>query len=87
MNKNIHIVDKDNFKIEATLVFSFTVDDKKFVVLDYSAPLFNDESKYNNLNIFKITNVEEDTISVSDINEKEWKKIKDFLQEEIFNNI
>ena len=25
MNKNIHIVDKDNFKIEATLVFSFTV--------------------------------------------------------------
>ena len=51
MNKNINIVDKDNFKIEANLVFSFSIDDKKYIVLDYFAPLFNDESKYNNLNV------------------------------------
>ena len=87
MNKNINIVDKDNFKIEANLVFSFSINDKKYIVLDYFAPLFNDESKYNNLNIFGISKVEENTIYVADIDENEWKKIKDFLQEKIFDNI
>lgn len=87
MNKNINIVDKDNFKIEANLIFSFSINDKKYIVLDYFAPLFNDESKYNNLNIFEVSKIEENTIHVSDINENDWKKVKDFLQERIFDNI
>lgn len=87
MNNNINIIDKNNFKIDAELVFSFSIEEKKYIVLDYALPLFNDDSKYNNLNIFEISKIEENTIHVSDINEDEWKRIKDFLQEKIFDNI
>lgn len=87
MNKNINIIDENNNKIDAHLVFSFSIEEKKYIVLDYSLPLFNDSSKYNNLNIFEIIQIESNTIYVSDIKENDWKKIKDFLQENIFNNI
>ena len=87
MNKNINIIDENNYKIDAQLIFSFSIEEKKYVVLDYSLPLFNDASKYNNLNIFEISKIEDNKIYVSDIKENDWKKIKDFLQEEIFKNI
>ena len=87
MNKNINIIDENNFKIDAKLIFSFSNSNKKYVVLDYTLPLFNEESKYNNLNIFEISKIEENNIYVKDIDENDWKEIKDFMQKEIFDKI
>ena len=83
MNKII-MLDKNNYKVDAKLVFSFTCLDKKFVVLNYNQNLFEENSKYSNLNIFEIYKVRNNKIYLSDIKENDWKKIKDFLQEEIF---
>ncbi len=87
MNKNINIIDENNFKIDAKLIFSFSNSSKKYVVLDYTLPLFNEESKYNNLNVFEISKIEENNIYVKDIDENDWKEIKDFMQKEIFDKI
>lgn len=87
MNKNINIIDENNYKIDAKIVFSFNMLEKNYIVLDYSLSLFEDNSKYNNLNIFEISKIEDDKIFVTDINEDDWKQIKDFLQQEIFDNI
>ncbi|MGN1299142.1 MAG: hypothetical protein ACI4UE_04070 [Candidatus Scatovivens sp.] len=87
MNKNINIIDENNYKIDAKIVFSFNMLEKNYIVLDYSLSLFEDNSKYNNLNIFEISKIESDKIFVTDINEDDWKQIKDFLQQEIFDNI
>ena len=87
MIKNINIIDENNFNIDAILIFSFSNSNKKYVVLDYTLPLFNEESKYNNLNVFEISKIEENNIYVKDIDENDWKEIKDFMQKEIFDKI
>lgn len=83
MNKII-MLDKNNYKVDAKLVFSFTYLDKKFVVLNYNQNLFEENSKYLNLNIFEIYKIQSNKIYLSDIKEGNWQKIKDFLQKEIF---
>ena len=87
MNKNIKIIDENNFKIDAELVFSFSIIEKKYVILNYSQSLFEDNSKYNNLNIFEISKIENDKIYVSDVKESDWQEIKDFLNNEILNKL
>ena len=52
MNKNINIIDKNNFKIDAELVFSFSIDETKYIVLDYSLPLFTCIFSFNMLYLF-----------------------------------
>ena len=83
MNKII-MLDKNNYKVDAKLVFSFTYLDKKYAVLEYAQNLFTEDSKYSNLNIFEISKVNNNKIYLSDIEEENWEKIKDFLQKEIF---
>lgn len=83
MNKVI-MLDKNNYKIDAKLIFSFNYNDKKYVVLEYKQNLFAENSKYLNLNIFEIYKTINNKIYLSDVQEKDWEKIKDFLQEEIF---
>ena len=53
MNKII-MLDKNNFKVDAKLIFSFTCLNKKYVLLKYKPNLFDKNSKYTNLNIFEI---------------------------------
>ena len=86
MNNNINLI-KENKIINAKLIFSFSIDAKKYIVLDFPLPIFTDNSKYNNLNVVEIYKTEENKIYVQDIKENEWKKIKDFLQENVFDNI
>ena len=86
MNNNINLI-RENKIINAKLIFSFSINKKKYIVLDFPLPIFTDNSKYNNLNVVEIYKTEENKIYVQDIKENEWKKIKDFLQENIFNNI
>ena len=83
MNKII-MLDKNNYKVDAKLVFSFTYLDKKYAVLEYAQNLFEENSKYSNLNIFEISKVNNNKIYLSDIEEENWEKIKDFLQKEFF---
>ena len=83
MNKII-MLDKNNYKVDAKLVFSFTYLDKKYAVLEYAQNLFAEDSKYSNLNIFEISKVNNNKVYLSDIEEENWEKIKDFLQKEIF---
>lgn len=86
MNNNINLI-KENKIIDAKLIFSFSIDEKKYIVLDFPLPIFTDNSKYNNLNVVEIYKIEENKIHVQDIKENEWKKVKDFLQENVFDNI
>lgn len=83
MNKII-MLDKNNYKVDAKLIFSFTYLDKKYAVLEYNQNLFADDSKYSNLNIFEIYKINNNKVYLSDIKEENWDKIKDFLQKEIF---
>ena len=83
MNKII-MLDKNNYKVDAKLIFSFTYLDKKYVVLEYSQNLFEDNSKYSNLNIFEIYKINNNKVYLSNIKKEDWEKIKDFLQKEIF---
>lgn len=83
MNKII-MLDKNNYKVDAKLIFSFTYLDKKYAVLEYSQNLFAENSKYSNLNIFEIYKVNDNKVYLSDIKQENWEKIKDFLQKEIF---
>lgn len=87
MNKHIVFLDKDNQVIDAKLVLSFNIDDQDFVIIDYAKSVFDKNSKYNDLSIFEITDFDNHRIYLSDIEDDDWKKIKDFLQEEIFDNI
>ena len=84
MNKII-MLDKNNFKVDAKLIFSFTCLNKKYVLLNYKPNLFDENSKYTNLNIFEIYKIKGNKIYLSNIDEKDWNKIKDFLQEKIFH--
>lgn len=86
MNKII-MLDNNNFKVDAKLIFSFTCLNKKYVVLNYKQNLFDENSKYTNLNIFEIYNIKGNKIYLSNINENDWNKIKDFLQEKIFHKL
>lgn len=83
MNKII-MLDKNNYKVDAKLIFSFTYLDKKYAVLEYKQNLFEENSKYSNLNIFEIYKVHNNKVYLSDIKQEDWEKIKDFLQKEIF---
>ena len=84
MNKII-MLDNNNFKVDAKLIFSFTCFNKKYVVLNYKQNLFEENSKYTNLNIFEIYKIKGNKIYLSNVDEKDWNKIKDFLQEKIFH--
>lgn len=83
MNKII-MLDKNNYKVDAKLIFSFTYLDKKYAVLKYNQNLFADNSKYSNLNVFEIYKIDNNKVYLSDIKEENWEKIKDFLKKEIF---
>jgi len=78
------MLDKNNYKVDAKLIFSFTYLDKKYAVLEYNQNLFADNSKYSNLNIFEIYKINNNKVYLSDIKQENWEKIKDFLQKEIF---
>ena len=64
MNKII-MLDNNNFKVDAKLIFSFTCFNKKYVVLNYKQNLFEENSKYTNLNIFEIYKIKGNKIYLS----------------------
>ena len=81
------IIDKNNYTIDAKVVFCFDIDYTQYVVLNYDKSIFEQNSKYDDLNVFEITKTEEDKVYVDDVKKYEWKKIKDFLNNKIFSNL
>ncbi len=86
-NNALNILNEKNEPINANLVFEFLIGNKKYVALDYSEKIFNDNSKYNDLSIYEIYRISENNVFATDVEKNDWQKIKDFLNQEIFSEI
>ncbi len=87
--ETLKIFDNHGNLIDAEIVFAFNckTNQKNYIALNFKKNIFEDTSRYNNLDIVEITKEKSNTIEVSDIPEKDWEDVKQALQNDVFSKI
>lgn len=84
--KAIRIFNTDKKLQDMELVFSFTCNEngKNYVAINNKDLIFEDTSRYANLDILEIIKEKGNTIYVSDIPDDDWDTVKKALQFKVF---
>lgn len=80
---------KNNEQLNLKLIFSFYVPtiQKTYVAVDNQNKIFNNFSNYNNLDVLEISAFSGNVMKLSNIPEKEWPEVKNFMYDNIFAKI
>ena len=83
---DIKILNKHGEVLNMELVFSFTCQDNKknYIALNNKYDIFEPNSRYDNIDIFEISQVKGKYIYVSDIPSADWNLVKKALQFNVF---
>ncbi len=84
--KDIRIFNMDKEILDMDLIFSFTCQEngKNYVAINNHDDIFEQTSRYANLDILEIIKETGNTIYVSDIPDDEWDLVKKALQFKVF---
>lgn len=87
--KSIRIFNIDKQLQNMEIIFSFTCNEngKNYVAINNKNYIFEDNSRYANLDILEIVKEKGSTIYVSDIPDEEWDIVKKALQFKVFSKL
>ena len=84
--KDIRIFNIDKERLDMDLIFSFTCQEtgKNYVAINNNDDIFEQNSRYANLDILEIIKEKGNTVYVSDIPDDEWDLVKKAPQFKVF---
>ncbi len=84
--KSIRIFNTDKQLQNMEVIFSFTCTEngKNYVAINNKNYIFEDNSRYANLDILEIIKEKGNTIYISDIPDEDWDTVKKALQFKVF---
>ncbi len=87
--KQPKIVNSKGEKIDMDLIFSFTCKEngKNYVAINNNDEIFEQNSRYANLDILEIVKVTTKAIYVTDIPTEDWEAVKKALQYNVFSKM
>lgn len=87
--KKIRIMNPQGELLNMELLFSFNVKEtgKNYVAINNHNEIFENNSRYANLDLLEIIQEKSNTIYVSNIPDKEWPAVKKALQFDVFSKM